>query len=148
VSRVRGRHATQGRRRQRGQTLVEFAVMIPLFALLLFGLLDFGRVIFTQNALTEAAREASRVASLSPSESSTKYAAIRSAARNAAPGVALADANITGSGCTDCFYPGGAVSGGIVVVTIETTVTLSTPLLAQILGGSFDVSSTSRSVIP
>ena len=136
------------RRRQRGQTLVEFAVIVPLFALLLFGLLDFGRVIFTQNALTQAAREATRVASLSPSASSTKYAAIRAAARNAAPGVALTDGSITGSGCADCFYPTGAVSGSIVVVTVSSTVTLSTPLLAQVLGGSFNLTSTSRSVIP
>lgn len=141
---MRGR----ARHRQRGQTLVEFALMVPLFALLLFALLDFGRVIYAQNTLTEVAREATRVAVLEPAANSTKYAAIRAAARNAATGVGLTDANIVGSGCSDCFYPYGASSGGIVVVTVSTTVTLTTPLLAQVLGGTFDITSTSRGVIP
>ena len=135
-------------KRQHGQSLVEFALMVPLFALLLFGLLDFGRVIYTQNTLAQAAREAARVAALEPAANSTKYDAIRAAARNAAPGVSLVNGNIVGSGCSDCFYPVGAVSGGTVFVTVSSTVTLATPLLAQVLGGSFNVQSTSRAVIP
>jgi Flp pilus assembly protein TadG len=133
---------------QRGQSLVEFALMVPLFALLLFGLLDFGRVIYTQNTLAQAAREATRVAILEPTSSSTKFDAIRAAARSAAVGVALSDDDILGSGCNDCFYPSGAASGEIAVVTVTSTVTLATPLLAQVLGGSFNVQSTSRAVIP
>lgn len=135
-------------KRQGGQSLVEFAVMVPLFALLLFGLLDFGRVIYTQNTLTQAAREATRVAILEPTSSSAKFEAIRAAARSAAVGVSLSDDDILGSGCGDCFYPSGAVSGEIAVVTVSSTVTLTTPLLAQVLGGSFNVESTSRAVIP
>jgi Flp pilus assembly protein TadG len=136
------------KKRQRGQALVEFALMIPLFALLLFGLMDFGRVIYTQNTLAQAAREAARVATLEPAANSTKYAAIRAAARNAAAGVSLINANIVGASCADCFYPSGAVPGGFVVVTVSSRVTLATPLLAQVLGGSFNVQSTSRAVIP
>lgn len=134
--------------RQRGQALVEFALIVPLFALILFVLLDFGRVIYTQNTVDQAAREASRVGSLEPAAASWKYDKIRSVAINSAVGIGLATADIVGQGCADCFYPNGASSGGMVVVTVNSQVDLVTPILSQVLGGSFIVTSTSRSFIP
>jgi hypothetical protein len=47
---------------QRGQGLVEFALVIPVFLLILFGLIDGGRYVFMNNALSQAAREGARVA--------------------------------------------------------------------------------------
>ena len=41
----------------RGQALVEFAVVLPLLLLLLLGLLDVGRAVAADVALTDAARE-------------------------------------------------------------------------------------------
>jgi hypothetical protein len=46
----------------RGQTLVEFALIIPLFLALLFAIFDFGRVIWANDAVANAAREAARFA--------------------------------------------------------------------------------------
>src|SRR5919106_5744427 len=46
----------------RGQTLVEFALVLPLFVLLLFGILDFGRAVLAYNSISNAAREGSRTA--------------------------------------------------------------------------------------
>jgi TadE-like protein len=51
----RGRHS-------RGQALVEFAVIIPVFLFMLMGILDFGRVIWATTSLASAAREAARFA--------------------------------------------------------------------------------------
>ena len=48
------------RRRTEGQALVEFALVFPIFVLLFFGLLDFGRYVFVANSANEAAREAAR----------------------------------------------------------------------------------------
>jgi Flp pilus assembly protein TadG len=48
----------------RGQALVEFALVFPLFLLFLFGLIEVGRVIYLYNAFNEAAREAARYASV------------------------------------------------------------------------------------
>jgi hypothetical protein len=42
--------------------LVEFALVIPLLLLVLVGILDFGRAIFAYNAVSNAARSATRVA--------------------------------------------------------------------------------------
>lgn len=47
---------------QRGQSLVEFALILPLFILLLTGLLDGGRAIYAYNTIANAARSAARVA--------------------------------------------------------------------------------------
>jgi len=46
----------------RGQALVEFALVIPVFLLLLVALFDLGRAVFAYNTLTNAAREGARMA--------------------------------------------------------------------------------------
>jgi Flp pilus assembly protein TadG len=46
----------------RGQTLVEFALVLPVFILLLFGLLDVGRYVYMNSVLSQAAREGARLA--------------------------------------------------------------------------------------
>jgi len=48
--------------RGRGQALVEFAIIIPLFLVLLMGILDFGRVVWATTSLASSAREAARYA--------------------------------------------------------------------------------------
>jgi hypothetical protein len=54
-----------GRRsRARGQALVEFALVVPMFFLLLFGLIDVGRLVYVNNAFSQAAREAARYGSV------------------------------------------------------------------------------------
>jgi Flp pilus assembly protein TadG len=50
------------RRRSRGQAIAEFALIIPLFLLILMALFDLGRAVFINNGLTNAAREAARLA--------------------------------------------------------------------------------------
>jgi len=42
--------------------MVEFAVLAPIFFLLLLGTLDLGRAIYTYNAIADAAREGARTA--------------------------------------------------------------------------------------
>lgn len=54
-------------RRSAGQSLVEFALVIPLFLLLLFGVFDAGRLVYMNSVLSQAAREAARVASVESS---------------------------------------------------------------------------------
>jgi hypothetical protein len=49
---------------RRGQNLVEFALVLPIFLLLLFGMIDVGRLVYQNSTLSQAAREAARVASV------------------------------------------------------------------------------------
>ena len=51
-----------GRRRSRGQSLVEFALLLPVLLVIMLGLLDLGRAVFAYNAISEAARNGARVA--------------------------------------------------------------------------------------
>jgi Flp pilus assembly protein TadG len=54
--------ALHRRRRSRGQAMVEFAMVAPIFFLLLFALIDFGRYVYYVQVLNNAAREGARYA--------------------------------------------------------------------------------------
>ena len=47
-------------RRERGQDLIEFALILPILALLLFGIMEFGIIMFSHNTIADAAREGAR----------------------------------------------------------------------------------------
>jgi len=49
---------------QRGAQLVEFAILVPVLLLLIFGSLDFGRAYFSWIVLTNSAREGARTAAV------------------------------------------------------------------------------------
>lgn len=56
-------------RRRRGQALVEFAMVAPLFFLLLLSIIEFGRAIYYVQILNNAAREGARYAIVHGNES-------------------------------------------------------------------------------
>lgn len=49
-------------RSQKGQALVEFALVVPLLLILVFGIIEFGMLWKSQQVLTDAAREGARSA--------------------------------------------------------------------------------------
>jgi TadE-like protein len=49
-------------RRHTGQSMVEFAVLAPIFFLLLLGTIDLGRAVYIYNTISDAAREGARAA--------------------------------------------------------------------------------------
>jgi Flp pilus assembly protein TadG len=55
---------TKNRNRQRGATLVEFSIAATVFLMAMFAVLEFGRVLWTHNALADAARKGARYAVL------------------------------------------------------------------------------------
>jgi len=52
------------RRDRRGAAAVEFAVIAPVFFLLIFGMIEFGRMVMVQQIITNASREGARIAVL------------------------------------------------------------------------------------
>ena len=54
---------------KRGQAIIEFAVLLPILLLVLFGITEFGRAIMVKNILHTAAREGARLAVVSDSTS-------------------------------------------------------------------------------
>jgi Flp pilus assembly protein TadG len=49
-------------KKQRGSTLVEFSIAATVFVTVMFGVIEFGRALWTHNALTDAARRGARYA--------------------------------------------------------------------------------------
>ena len=111
-------------RRERGQAAVEFALVLPLFLLLLFAICEFGRVWMTQHVLTTASRTGARVGILPASLPADVTTQVNSYLTGA--GLDPADAIITTSGV------GSAVSAG-------------TPVQVQV---AYDISILSGSLIP
>jgi Flp pilus assembly protein TadG len=55
-------------RKEEGQSLTEFALLVPLLLLLICGILDFGRVMYAYLHLNMAAQETVRLAGLGKSD--------------------------------------------------------------------------------
>lgn len=58
-----------------GATVVEMAVVTPIFVLLVFGLIEFGRALMIKQAMTDAARAGSRTAILATTQSQDQVVA-------------------------------------------------------------------------
>ena len=71
---------------ERGQAMVEFALVIPIFLMLLLGILQFGIIFNNYITLTDAARAGSRVAAVSRLEACPGCEA-ESAVKDAAGGL-------------------------------------------------------------
>ena len=54
-------------RRSKGQSIVEFAFVVPIFLLMVFGLIDFSRLLFSYISLASSTREFARHAAISSS---------------------------------------------------------------------------------
>ncbi|MBO8137542.1 MAG: pilus assembly protein [Desulfotomaculum sp.] len=67
------------RKNQKGQSMVEFALLLPLIIILLFGILEFGRVFHSYLVITSAAREGARIGAVGRPDSEI-IARIREAA--------------------------------------------------------------------
>ena len=59
-----GNGTPSDRRRERGASLVEFAVVVPLFLILLFGIMEAGWLFAQQVEVRNAAREGARLAAV------------------------------------------------------------------------------------
>ncbi len=107
---------------QKGQSLVEFALVIPIFILLLFGIIEFGRLWETMNVLTSAAREGARIAAVT----SPDGARVRSTALNLLAGSGLTGVSVALSG------PGG--SHDVTVTVSGTYVPLTNAVIPGLIG--------------
>ena len=84
--------------RERGQALVEFAVIVPVFMLLVFGLFDVGRAVYVNSVLSQAAREAARLGSTEAGWVGVPNPGCvgdRSAITSSNPGAHVCPANVT-----------------------------------------------------
>ena len=139
------------RRRDRGQALVEVALVAPLFFLMFFGIIDLARVIWANDIVANAAREGARFASVNAGDipNLTREATIDEIRAHALQFVIAGGSNATVTvcfstvhistetvGCTGNVSEPGAqyVGGNLVTVRVESRV----PVLAGALVGHGD----------
>lgn len=123
----------------RGQAIVETALILPILILVLFAIMEFGQIFNQYIVVTAAAREGARVAAVSDD------AAAQTAVVNAT-------ASINSNGLTVVIvYPeGGREQGKSVAVTVSKPIEVNTPLIKEIIDGVFSASPpmlTGRSVM-
>lgn len=140
------RARTVGGRDERGQALVEFALVLPVFLLLVFGLIDVARAVWQENTLAYAAREGTRYAIVHGSASTApaypgNSADVERAVRNAAIGVPNVTVTVTWPdtvGSSACYDRGCrvAVDATAPFVPLPSQYLLSGALSVTLRGGS------------
>jgi Flp pilus assembly protein TadG len=133
---------------QGGQSMVEFALVLPIFLLLLFGLIDIGRYVYTANAVNEAAREGARlgsVAAWSADCSGSRETCVRDITMSRLAGVAISAKDVT----VQCWRYNPARpsepapvavalcrANDFLSVRLDATFQVLTPVIGQFLGGA------------
>jgi len=64
------------RRKRRATAAVEFAIVAPVFLLLVFGMIEYGRMVMVQQIITNASREGARTAVLDGATSTSVQTAV------------------------------------------------------------------------
>ena len=80
--------------KEKGAVAVEFALVIPIFLVLVLGIFEFGRAFNIQVSLSEAARESARYVAVHYSDPSFSVGAAKAVGVSAAPSVSLSTANV------------------------------------------------------
>lgn len=119
---------------QRGQSLVEFSISMVLILILLAGLVDFGRAVFTYMALRDAAQEGATYGAVNPTltsaiedrvfGSSTTLQGLKSPGESGTSPVTI-DISIIGSACT---------GNGIQVDVSYDAFPLTMPFIGSLIG--------------
>ena len=121
-----------------GQSMVKFAMVVPLFFLLIFGIIDIGRVFYVEMTLQNAVRQAGRYAVTGQNTvngvQTNRVTAIEEIAQQQAEGLVANLQNIevytiNGDGTTNMNNGGGPTA--VVHVAITYNMQIITPLIAQ-----------------
>lgn len=127
-----------GRQKDRGQTMVEFALVLPVLILLLVGIFDFGRAIYAYNTINNAAREGARLAIVDQTVADIQAEAADAAA---ALGIDAADVVVDfrdsdGAAPSSCDDEIGTptIVGCIAVVRVPYGYRAATPVIEALVG--------------
>ena len=137
------------RRPRRGQTLVEFALILPIFILVLVGIFDFGRAVYDYNVISNAAREAIRVAIVDQNTAKITNTAVQhstgiATAANISVSFVDTSTSTTYNRCSDALN--GCHLGWQVVVTVTYDYHAATPIIGNLVG-VIHMKSTSKQAI-
>lgn len=119
--------------------MVEYALVFPLIAMFVFGLIDFGRLFFTELTLQNALRMAGRYAvtgnhlpnPANPSQSLSRAASILQVAQQNAMGISVSGLQISSSTSGGTAGSGAGGPGDTVKLSLTYNLALITPLIGQ-----------------
>jgi Flp pilus assembly protein TadG len=113
---------------EKGAAAVEFALILPVFVLLIVGMLEFSRAYNAQISISNAAREGARVMAIHDDAATAKAAAI-AAGVSLNPALSSGDIAITPASCD------GAANG-----TVEVSIDYDLPLMTGFFGITLPIS--------
>jgi len=117
------------RRSESGASAVEFALLLPVLMMILFGVIEFGMALYRQSILTNASREGARLGIVQ------SIPAITTGQINAA-----IDTYLTGSGISPGNVTRSIVAGGATGTPVQVTLTL--PYTYAVLPGFVSIAPT------
>ncbi len=117
------------RRKEDGQAMLEFALVLPIFLLILCGIIDFGWMFYNQLALNNICREGARYAIVNTAEDHTTDEILRHINNYVVDTYSLGDVDVT----VKYTRPLDPVSGDIVVAVSEEFSYL-TPIISTVTG--------------
>jgi Flp pilus assembly protein TadG len=151
MSSSRIRHARFARLRPRGQALVELAIILPILTVLLLAIVQFTFIFAAQIGVTNAVREAARIAAISPTstdaQAQTSAPNVYNRLTNSSNGLleqnvfAFNAANIVTSGVADtrvCYRDAAAAAAGEYVVFVKVEAGYRHPIFIPLLGALLD----------
>lgn len=129
----------------RGQTMVEFALVFPVFILVVLGVIDLGRAVWQYNTLSNAAREGARygIVLKNPDGTTRTDAQIIDFVKDKAVGVDIAN------GGSVVIAPSGMrVAKDYITVTVKYQYQPVAPLISAVIpGGVINLSATSKMIV-
>jgi Flp pilus assembly protein TadG len=132
---------TTRRRGERGETLIEFAFASVIFFMLIFGIIQFGIVIWNYNLVSNLAQEGARYAAVHGAGSGALQDESQVASFVSGRAVGLTVATTLSPSST---APGTVIAGNPVAVTVTHTVSWGGGLLPV---WNFNIQSTARMIV-
>ena len=127
------------RNNEAGQALVEFTMILPIFLVLLFGIVDFGRAFYTWLIVTNAAREGARVAAVQAPQADVQARIWESLCESYPSDCTLDPAKLTWTNVASANIQGAR--GEPTIVELSYDFEYATPIgniIALITGGTID----------
>lgn len=125
---------------EEGQALVETAVTLTLFVLLMLGILEFGRAFMISNVIADAARVGARAASLEPAANRNDLGFIVSTSEIVNDTRSRIAASV-GNDVAEALAIAVVQTAGTPPL-VEVSVTGEVPFLFRFIGNSFDINRT------
>jgi Flp pilus assembly protein TadG len=136
---------------ERGAEAVEFALVVPVLVLLVFGVVDFGWMINHDTMVNNASREGARLGALDPVTADITATVLQDSGTldpsKITVGITCLNPPVLpssiGTPCAGTF-PQNATSGGTVIVTVNYRHSWITPVGSTIMPGGMTLSRTSE----